>query len=410
MRDLQYFEGLGDEVVARWRKTGHSFSEFSKIAATLLSERPPRDSVDVPGLIDCLIPPQGKDRDTLPAQFAGKTEGFGDPPLTVFNRDGVVIDVYFWSHSFPGIHNHPFRGAFCLLNGKSLHARYNVWDRQQITASYYRSKIELAEVENVRLGEPYEFGLEQESGLTHALVHTTRFAVSMVVRTRFRDDSDFYFELLSPVRRDPAVLQHDSYMEQLGVEQVRSVHLLESLYSSGHPERDRALKNFLASTYLDAALYAYDTLAAGPDEEFGLRMREQIVGEFGERALPILNALDDRREWLAQVTEVDDDVCRFVQAAALYVESREQLAGALLGQYPNRKLEELLAWWARHTFEFEGEPEEGKWKQDALVMLTAERRSREEIIEKLGCRADLEDLNAHLDEALSFQVVRLLAT
>ncbi|MSQ81877.1 MAG: hypothetical protein EXR77_03045 [Myxococcales bacterium] len=105
---------LGLEVLRRWRATGREPWAFAGIAHHALSEaigpliRSPAEWVR-----------RIADLPTLPKQnLASK---FGEPPVTLFARAGIAIDIYFWTHPATAIHDHLFCGAFGVLHGVSLH-------------------------------------------------------------------------------------------------------------------------------------------------------------------------------------------------------------------------------------------------------------------------------------------------
>jgi len=49
---------------------------------------------------------------------------FGQPPITLFHHDRFYIEALFWLSSTTSIHQHAFAGAFSVLAGSSVQARY----------------------------------------------------------------------------------------------------------------------------------------------------------------------------------------------------------------------------------------------------------------------------------------------
>ena len=52
-------------------------------------------------------------------------DAFGQPSFTIWRREGISLDVYFWFESNLEIHSHNFEGAFKILRGKSFNVEYN---------------------------------------------------------------------------------------------------------------------------------------------------------------------------------------------------------------------------------------------------------------------------------------------
>src|SRR4051812_43756227 len=113
-----WWDGIGDAVAVAWRRVGNNLSDFAAIAEEVLHSRPaPEGSIAGPALSWLASPP-------FPEQHE-PVAGFGQPAVTVYRGDGFMVVLLFWVHESVTIHDHRFVGAFSILDGASLHSRYD---------------------------------------------------------------------------------------------------------------------------------------------------------------------------------------------------------------------------------------------------------------------------------------------
>src|SRR4051812_12238674 len=111
-----FFEGLGRTVLDRWRREGYSLAKFPQVARASLDERPPAGQVDLPAVMRGFLL-----NDEQPSQT---DSDFGEPELVVYSHRRFYIQLLFWMEGTTAIHQHGFSGAFHVLHGSSIHARY----------------------------------------------------------------------------------------------------------------------------------------------------------------------------------------------------------------------------------------------------------------------------------------------
>lgn len=106
---------------------------------------------------------------------------FGQPPVTIYNNDEFVIDIYFWMHADTSLHSHAFNGAFKILYGKSLHEEFKIESKETYSNDIQlnqltRTKSELLKEADVR---------EIVSGNTfnHRVVHLSAPTVTLCIRS-----------------------------------------------------------------------------------------------------------------------------------------------------------------------------------------------------------------------------------
>lgn len=174
---MQFFRRLGTALDDGWRSVGRDEERFPDIAAAALEDLPPGDHLEREALLDALLDP------AAPAVRQLAPVGvFGQPGITVFHGDGFVVDLYFWLNSESAVHNHPFCGVFTVLEGFSVHARYDVALGERVGSLAHLADVTLADLELIRPGHVERFSLRRHP-LIHALIHVPVPSISMVART-----------------------------------------------------------------------------------------------------------------------------------------------------------------------------------------------------------------------------------
>src|SRR5215218_7342986 len=132
-----FFTELGRTVLARWKSENFSLAAFSPIAQAALEERPPAEHVDVSELIrEFLL------NDEQPFQTQS---GFGQPELVVYDDPRFYIQILFWLEGTTDIHQHKFSGAFHVMEGSSIHSRFQFEQAQSISAHLRVGQLRMLE-------------------------------------------------------------------------------------------------------------------------------------------------------------------------------------------------------------------------------------------------------------------------
>ena len=107
--------------------------------------------------------------------------GFGHPPLTIFNNQYFVIDLYFWTTSDTSIHSHSFSGAFKVLYGKSEHQVFNVDIQKSIADDTLLTSLTIKSEKTLITKDTIEI----RSGLdfSHRLIHLDNPTITICIRT-----------------------------------------------------------------------------------------------------------------------------------------------------------------------------------------------------------------------------------
>ena len=109
---------------------------------------------------------------------------FSDLPLTVYHRPDWRLELLLWNDASTDVHGHGFRGAFRVLRGGSLHARWalqedEVYEPMLALGSAIREPLEILREGDVRTITP---------GLVHSLFHLERPSITLVARTHMEAD------------------------------------------------------------------------------------------------------------------------------------------------------------------------------------------------------------------------------
>lgn len=108
---MDYFERLGVALEDAWSERNREEERFPAAALEVLARMPPQQAWGRAALLDHLLDPHRP----VPLQLA-PLGAFGQPGFTVLHGHGFVVEVYHWLESLSAIHDHPFCGAFTILD------------------------------------------------------------------------------------------------------------------------------------------------------------------------------------------------------------------------------------------------------------------------------------------------------
>jgi hypothetical protein len=308
---MEYFDRLGAALERAWSARERDEDVFPDLALEALAALPPKDHLDVDALIDGVLDPFC----TAPRQLA-PLGAFGQPGVTTHYGRGFVVDVYFWTHSQSAIHDHPFRGAFVIVKGESVHARYRWVEHERLGPRARLGELTLAALELAGEGTVERFGMPQDP-LVHALIHVPSPSVSMVVRT-IRTHS--YFRYFPP----SIAIAMDEPDDVVG----RPLAMLDMLRASGDARYAERLARFLSHADFETTFRALSRVWSAAGEEERARLIAIVSDRHGSRADHIANALSRALRAhgadaiRAQVSDADD---RLVATGLMLAETRAQL-------------------------------------------------------------------------------------
>jgi hypothetical protein len=107
--------------------------------------------------------------------------GFGQPPVTLFNNGEFVVDLYFWTDIDTSLHSHSFAGAFKVLYGRSIHEQYDVKKIKNYSSDIIKTEITVQSIELLKVGDCKE--IVRGESFNHRLIHLDQPTVTLCIRT-----------------------------------------------------------------------------------------------------------------------------------------------------------------------------------------------------------------------------------
>lgn len=231
------FQSLGERIEAAYRATGYDEAALPQLAVAALTEQPPCEALAVDDVLCWALSAA-----ELPRQ--ADVEGrFGQPAIQVFSTPRWYIEVLHWFDGTTTIHQHSFAGAFHVLAGSSIHARYEFAQQRRYAAHLRVGTLEQREVELLERGATRS--ILPGSGLIHSLFHLDRPSLTVVVRTTHVADA---FPQLSYL---PPGIAHDPFhVDEL---LARKRQCIDALVRLEHPQLDARLATLLGDADPPAA-------------------------------------------------------------------------------------------------------------------------------------------------------------
>ena len=340
---------LGKTVYARWKAADFSLEAFPAIAAKALSEKPPARHADLGKLmVDFLL------NDEQPCQ---SSSGFGQPELIIHDNPKFYIQALFWMDGTTDIHQHGFSGAFHVMAGSSLHARYDFLKPHAVTARFRTGDLKLRETALLPTGTTVP--IASGSGCIHSLFHLETPSVTIVLRTHSDPGTDPQFTYLPPhVALDP--VQNDTLT-------LRRKQLLDVLEQTEDPSYPELVLRLIGELDLERGFFI---LQNGISHLRSLGVWETVWSAFvkkhGAKARPLLPTLEEivRRDAIVamRATFTDTDL-RFFLALLLNIPDRKRILEMVSKRYKGDPLHVIQQW----ALELLQQDEETCWILDARV-------------------------------------------
>lgn len=342
---IESFQALGRSVDADWRARNYDEEAFPEIAATALAAFDDTGTPAFDVLAWLRVAPE------LPAQEDIESR-FGSPPVTLFRTDRFFVSVLYWLDGTTGIHQHGFSGAFRVLLGSSIHARYGFEQREKINTEMLAGAVRLEAIELLKRGEVRR--IPPGSRFIHALFHLERPSATIVVRTYHTPGSSPQYDYLKPhLARDPF------YREQA---MTRRLQALALLYGMKHPDAVAMTKDLVERSDFFTAFHAlqqahHHLSTAAADLPAGLAPK--AADEFPEvlaaarrrhgalvDLLPPVFAEQDRQHNIIQRrSQITAPEHRFFLALLLNVPRREAIVDLVRRRFPDEDPVEKIGGW-----------------------------------------------------------------
>ena len=344
---MELFAELGALIEGRWRSQNYREQSFPGIASQALSE------FDLPGRTDAWqIIRWLNSTPTLPEQMDPKGH-FGNPPITLYVGPRFYIDVYFWLDSTTSIHQHAFSGAFQVLLGGSVHARYDFEKHQEINPHFMTGRISFKEVSLLSRGDIREIFPGPE--FIHSLFHLERPSATITIRTYKAPSDAVQYSYQKPF------LAHNPFFTDLLLQ--RKVQTVELLLRMKHPEADGFISDIIDCSDLQTAYavldQAFDFLCHRDLEELvgvtrskdrfqALLDRARVKhGELADLLLPVFEEEWRQTDIARRRTEIKREDHRFFLALLLNVPDRASVFRLVEEQFPGQDAVDLIVGWVK---------------------------------------------------------------
>ena len=344
---MKRFCELGEVIERRWREENYDEQAFPDIAAHALGEAKLPDQVSAWDIIRWLHTSV-----SLPAQMDLDAE-FGNPPITLFVGPRFYIDIYFWLDGTTSIHQHSFSGAFQVLLGSSVHARYSFAKDLEINPNFLLGKVTLNEVSLLTRGDIRQIVAGPE--FIHSLFHLDRPSATITVRTYRAPNAPVQYSYLKPfVARNPF------FKDPLLKRKVQTVDLLLRMK---HPDTDKLITEIIRTSDFQTAFSVLDKafkflchreleelvgVTRSRDRFQALldRARERH-GAIADLLLPVLEEEWRQNDVAQRRAEIKGEDHRFFLAMLLNVPKRIRVLGLVQERFPDKDAIELIVGWVR---------------------------------------------------------------
>jgi hypothetical protein len=168
---------MGADLGRRWVAQGNDLAALPDLAIQIIEEYDPSTHLPLGSVVDEIAAYEGE----LPRQRAGGRT-FGQPPLTLWNDpDGrFFIEMYLWSCTDMTIHDHPFTGAFTVLDGECTNEVFTFHEEGGTDQLRFGHLDQVAK-EDLRPGNAR--AITNGTSFIHRNLHLSRPTVTFIMRT-----------------------------------------------------------------------------------------------------------------------------------------------------------------------------------------------------------------------------------
>jgi hypothetical protein len=325
---MEVFRQLGLDLKQRWARRGYDQESFTDLATAALTEQPPFGVT----LDDVYAWVQRSH------EWVSHVESPFGNPITVFRDQRFYIEVLTWVDGTTSVHEHSFAGAFAVLAGSSIHARYTFTPRRRLSERLILGRTDLTSVELLRTGDIRPIHIGPRSA--HALFHLARPSLSLVVRTSARTTSSIQYSYeRSGVAYDPFYEDHEA---------TRIVRTLQIMHDIEHPAFAERFREVLARRDSQTQFLVLRELGRSLELDAFLALTDGADGVDADLLETMQRtARSQRREHniIARRRLIKDPDHRFFLALLLNVTSRDQLLQLVAEAHPGPDPVDVVCRW-----------------------------------------------------------------
>ena len=210
---------------------------------------------------------------TLPEQV-NVYNGFGQPPLTLFNNGHFVVDLYFWQTLDTSLHSHSFSGAFQVLHGRSLHEVYKVIKKEEFYPDIFTSELKLEVKEMLNIGDIRE--IKRGLDFSHRVLHEINPTVTLCIRT-INDKSPQWHHF-----------DNGLSIQKIGPEasDIKRLSILDYIYTQDHSRAENYVATLLNTFSPSLTMNLFEQLSydqMGLSEETVEYFFSKVVDKYGDK-------------------------------------------------------------------------------------------------------------------------------
>ena len=225
------------ELRHRWRRACHAPGSFPSIAAQAITDGLAREPVTGNDILHWAL--GGAE---LPFQ-PRLDETFGQPPVTLYHDGEFQLDALYWVQSSTDVHAHGFSGAFAVLDGRSVHTRFEFTETHRVDSHFMIGRVVATDAELIDVGVVRE--IHEGAALIHSVVHLGCPSVTLVARTCARSGPVPEYAYFPPaIALDPS--KDDAL-------RTRTVQLVRMLIRSGATGLGQTVEALIARCDLHTA-------------------------------------------------------------------------------------------------------------------------------------------------------------
>ena len=328
--EMTVFDALGERVAMRYERANYDEVALSRIAAEEL------EATDLPALdLEALTTFV-----TRGAVMQRPDETFGDLPAIVFSRPHFYIQLLVWNHSTTSIHEHAFSGAFRVLAGSSIHARYRFNPAKALNANLLVGEAKLQDVELLDRGSVRPITAGHDAAM-HSLFHLEQPSATVVVRNYSVVSAQPQYALAKPhFAYASHVLNRDTKLGML----KRGISVLRDVDSARCREYMLSVVPTLDVTSIFGLRAELDAAFTGtPLEEAFFDALRDTHGEFSGLLRDVLSASRSERTIIGARALTTDPELRFFLAVLLSAPTREASLALIARRFPDVHAEKKAA-------------------------------------------------------------------
>jgi hypothetical protein len=240
------------------------------------------------------------------------------------------IDVLFWHTATTAIHQHAFSGAFVVLEGSSLHAKYAFELQRRINSRFLLGEISLGDCELLKSGDIRE--ISRTNSLIHSLFHLDTPSVTIVVKTCIDPEAgpEYVYNL-------PSVAVDPTRWNPILTKRLQSLTLL---FGIGSLELERLAASMLSTSDLQTCyeILRKLRLLGVADDTYGRLCESAREKHSCAEVDLLLPAIEEelRRLLIANSRKVVTDTShRFFMALLMNLRDRESIHRLIRQRYPD---------------------------------------------------------------------------